>query len=46
MEKEQPPTPSVEPIEPSVIDNSSDWPDSIYLTIANADFFFYEEKKM
>lgn len=42
-EKEQPSAPSVEP---SVIDNPSDWPDSIYSTIANADFLTSEEKEV
>lgn len=45
-EKEQPSTHSDEPIEPSVIENLSDWPDSIYSTIENADYPSIEEKEV
>ena len=42
-EKEQPSTLSVEP---SVIENLSGWPDSIYSTIENADYLSIEEKEV
>lgn len=44
--KEHTPTPAIEPIEPIEVENPSDWPDSIYSTITNADFLSSQEKEV